>query len=425
MLIKTSETIKSDNSGMGRLRFNIFNTNEATPIEEAQIKIFKRESTGDKQIEELVSDSSGTTLSVDLKCPDKEFSLNYESSIRPYEEYDIEVLADGFEPVYVEGVEILADTTAIQKVELTPLKKDKESEHIIQIQEHRLWGEFPEKIPEEEIKKLPPPTGFVVLDNPVIPEFIVVHAGHPDDKNAKKYNVKYKDYIKNVASSEIYATWPTNTIKANVLAIMSFTLNRVFTEWYRGKGKNFTITNSTQFDQSFTYGRNIFDEISNVVDEIFQSYITKPNIKQPLFAQYCDGQRATCPNWLSQWGSKTMGEQGHDAVAILKKYYGSDTYLDEAKQVSGVPVSFSGKDLSEGSRSDAVKTIQTQLNSISNNYPAMPKNKVDGIYGPTTRKAVEVFQKVFNLPVTGIVDSATWYRISDIFVAITKLASLV
>lgn len=420
MLIKTSETIKSNNDGIGRLRFNIFTENEALPVDEARIKVF----TKDKQIEELVTDSSGTTLSVDLKCPDKEFSLISDSTIKPYAEYDVEVSINGFEPVHIEGVEILADTTAIQRVNLNKSQEIFAPERTIQIPEHTLWGVFPEKIPEDEIKELPPPTGFVVLDNPVIPEFIVVHAGHPDDASAKNYYVKYRDYIKNVASSEIYATWPANTIRANVLAIMSFTLNRVFTEWYRGKGKNFTITSSTQFDQAFTYGRNIYNEISVIVDEIFQNYITRPGIRQPLFAQYCDGQRASCPNWLSQWGSKTLGDQGHDAVSILRRYYGGNVYLDQAKQVSGVPTSFTG-DLSEGSRSEAVRTIQTQLNAISNNYPAIPKNRVDGIFGPSTRDSVETFQKIFNIPQTGIVNSATWYRISDIYVAVTKLAQLV
>lgn len=293
----------------------------------------------------------------------------------------------------------------------------------INIKENTLWGDFPPKIPEAEVKPLPEASGFVVLDEVVIPEFIVVHSGGPNSAG-QDYWVPFKDYIKNVASSEIYSTWPVATIRANVLAIISFTLNRVFTEWYRGQGKNFTITNSTAFDQAFSYGRNIYAEISNIVDEVFTNYITRNGIMQPLLTQYCDGKRVSCPNWLSQWGSATLGEQGRNYLEILKNYYG-DIYIDQAKIVSGVPVSYPGAPLNLGSNGAAVRTIQNQLNAISNNYPLIPKVRVDGIYGQQTAEAVRTFQKIFNMPQTGVVDFATWYRISHIYVAVTRLATLV
>ena len=231
----------------------------------------------------------------------------------------------------------------------------------------------------------------------------------------------FKDYIKNVASCEIYSTWPREAIKANVFAILSFTLSRVYTEWYRGKGYGFTITNSTAFDQAFSFGRNIFDEISEVVDEIFTTYISRPDLVQPLFTQYCDGKRVKRAGWLSQWGSKELADQGLNALQILKTYYGSDIVLKQAKKVEGIPLSFTNV-LKNGSTGDAVKTIQQQLNTISNNYPLIKKVVVDGVYGASTAEAVRTFQQIFDLPETGEVNFPTWYSISNIFVAISKLA---
>ncbi|MCI9214208.1 MAG: peptidoglycan-binding protein, partial [Oscillospiraceae bacterium] len=202
---------------------------------------------------------------------------------------------------------------------------------------------------------------------------------------------------------------------------ISFTLNRVYTEWYRGKGYDFTITSSTAFDQSFSYGRTIFEEIGVVVDDLFTTYVTKEGISQPLFTQYCDGRRVQCGG-LSQWGSQALGEQGWDAVSILRKYYGSDIYLKSAEKVEGVPLSYGGQVLSVGSEGEDVRTIQTQLNRISDNYPAIPKIPADGVYGPATQTAVTAFQKVFHLPQTGSVDFATWYEISNVFVAVAGLA---
>jgi hypothetical protein len=297
-------------------------------------------------------------------------------------------------------------------------------EEEIHIGPHTLWGEYPPKIPEDPVKELPDESGFIVLPEPVVPEFIIVHDGDPNNAAAPNYWIPFTDYIKNVASSEIYSTWPRETITANVLAILSFTLNRVYTEWYRGKGKNFTITSSTQYDHAFFYQRNTFENISNIVDEIFTNYVTKPGIRQPLFTQYCDGNRSSCPTWMSQWGSKNLGDQGHSAINILKYYYGNDIYLDQAAKVAGVPSSFPGYVLDIGSSGNNVLTIQQQLNAIANNFPAIPKLRDDGIYGPQTQASVRKFQQIFNMPQSGIVDFATWYRISDIYVAVTRIAEL-
>lgn len=291
----------------------------------------------------------------------------------------------------------------------------------INIQLPTLFGDFPPKIPEDEIKPMPPAENLVVLPEPVVPSVITVHAGVPDDSSAPNYTVLYKDYIKNVASSEIYPTWNKEALKANIIAINSFTLNRVYTEWYRNKGFNFTITNSTAYDQSFSYGRNIFTEVSEIVDEVFSVYVSRTDVNQPLFTQYCDGIEVMREGWLSQWGSQSLAEQGYTAVQILRYYYGYDINLKEARRVQGSPISFSGV-LSIGSSGEPVRTIQRWLNTISKNYPLIPKLVVDGIYGSKTANSVKVFQEIFSLPVTGLVNYPTWYRISDVYVAVANIA---
>ena len=253
----------------------------------------------------------------------------------------------------------------------------------------------------------------------------MVHDGSPRDSSASDYYVRYKDYIKNVASSEIYATWPRAAIEANVLAIQSFTLNRVYSEWYRNKGYDFTITSSTAFDQKWIFGRNIYESISDVVDELFENYLSRPNVRQPILTQYCDGQRVSCPNWMSQWGSKYLADQGYTAEEIIWYYYGDNMYVNTAEQIAGIPASWPGYDLEEGSYGEKVLQLQEQLNAISNNYPLIPKVQEDGIYGAGTAEAVQVFQRVFGLPVTGTVDYRTWYKVQEIYVGVTRISEMV
>ena len=253
----------------------------------------------------------------------------------------------------------------------------------------------------------------------------MVHDGAPSDSTAKDYYVRYRDYVKNVASSEIYATWPRESIKANVLAIMSFTLNRVYTEWYRNKGYDFTITSSTAYDHKWIHGRNIFDSIADVVDELFDAYLSRPNVKQPILTQYCDGRRVSCPDWMSQWGSKSLGDQGYQAIDILRYYYGDNMYINSAEEISGIPASWPGENLDIGSRGTKVLQMQEQLNTIGQVYSAIPQIAEDGIFGERTKEAVKEFQRVFGLPATGVVDYKTWYKIQEIYVAVTRIAELV
>ena len=294
----------------------------------------------------------------------------------------------------------------------------------IVIPAHTLFGNYPEKIPEDEIKPMDT-SGEIVLSRVVIPETVVVHDGTPDNTSAQNYFVRYRDYIKNVACSEIYATWPKDTIRANVLAIMSFTLNRVYTEWYRNKGYDFTITSSTAFDHKWMYGRNLFESISEVVDELFDNYLSRPGVRQPILTQYCDGQRVQCPGWMTQWGSKYLGDQGYTAIEILRDFYGDNMYINTAEEISGIPASWPGAPLDIGSSGNKVRQIQEQLNTIAGSYPALPAIAADGIYGEATQNAVREFQRVFNLPATGVVDYPTWYEIQEIFVGVSRIAELV
>ena len=296
-------------------------------------------------------------------------------------------------------------------------------ENNIVIPVNTLYGSYPAKIPETEIKPVRQ-SGEIVLSRVVIPETIVVHDGVPTDSTALDYYVRYKDYIKNVASSEIYSTWPRQTLEANILAIMSFTLNRVYTEWYRNQNYNFTITSSTAFDHKWVNGRNIFESISQVVDEIFDNYLSRPNVKQPILTQYCDGKRVSCPQWLSQWGSKYLGDQNYSAIEILQYYYGDTIYINTAEEISGIPSSWPGAGLDIGSSGQKVKQIQEQLNLIGEFYNAIPVLVADGIYGERTAEAVKVFQRIFNLPQTGVVDFPTWYKISDQYVRLSGIAEL-
>lgn len=407
----------------GTLQINVTSSVNAFPVERAEISI-SYTGVPESTLEKIQTDSSGQTETIELAATPEEWSLDIEEDRQPYSEYTLSIKAPGFEPVNIAGTEILANVKAIQNIQMKPADQSGEENQVFVIPAHTLYGDYPPKIAEAEIKPVME-TGEIVLSRVVVPEYIVVHDGSPRDSTATNYYVKYKDYIKNVASSEIYATWPENTIRANVLAIMSFTLNRVYTEWYRNKGYDFTITSSTAFDHKWIPERNIFDSISVIVDELFADYLSRPNVRQPILTQYCDGRRVSCPNWLTQWGSKALGDQGLTAIEILRYYYGDDMYINTAQEISGIPSSWPGYTLEQGASGEKVLQMQEQLRVISEAYPAIPKVEADGIYGPATAQAVEKFQSVFGLPVTGTVDYSTWYKISEIYVGVSRIAELV
>ncbi|SFQ43901.1 Putative peptidoglycan-binding domain-containing protein [Lachnospiraceae bacterium XBB1006] len=404
----------------GKLLISVQSTLGIQPVSGAKITL---RSTGDPTtiLESFTTDSVGQSETIELKTPPLEYSMEPEQS-QPYALYTIEVEAEAYAPVTINGIEVMPDETALQTVKMQPLA-DGGTEQNVVIDNNTLFEEYPSKMPEAEIK---PTTGGgeIVLSRVVVPEIVVVHDGPPSDNTARNYYVPYAEYIKNVASSEIYATWPRETIKANVLAIMSFTLNRVYTEWYRNKSYDFTITSSTAYDHKWTYGRNIYQSISNVVDELLGMYLARPDVKQPILTQYCDGKMVSCPNWMTQWGSKYLGDQNYKAIDILRYYYGSNMYINEAEQIAGIPAAWPGYNLEVGAGGTKVKQMQEQLIAIAKAYPQIQVISADGIYGPKTEEAVKAFQRIFHLPVTGVVDYATWYKISQVYVGVTKIAEL-
>lgn len=407
----------------GSLNVYVVDDNTGVPLSDATVRI-ATEDAENTTVVESPTDSLGRLSDVELPAPPLEYSMEPGGN-KPYSEYSIFVSAPGYEEVEVNGAEIFSGETAIQQISLLPVSpSEPSSAELFVIPDHTLWGDYPPKIPESEIKTTSDGSE-IVLSRIVIPEYVVVHDGPPRDSRAKDYYVKYKDYIKNVASSEIYSTWPRATIEANVLAIQSFTLNRVYTEWYRNKGYDFTITTSTAYDHKWIPNRNIFDSISQVVDEIFQQYLARPSVEQPILTQYCDGKNVSCPQWLSQWGSKSLGDQGYSAIEILKNYYGDSIYIDETTEISGIPSSYLGSSLKAGSSGEKVRQMQRQLNVIAGAYPLIPKIAEDGIFGSDTEEAVKVFQKIFGLTQDGIVGFKTWYKISEIYVGVSRIAELV
>ena len=419
--MKNLHILQQESVDEGKLQVRIRQKNLGTPVSGASVRIsFSGEPDGN--IEEAGTDESGNSQMVTVKTPPLEYSME-PNETQPYSEVTVTVSAQGYREITVSGVEVLPNETSIQEIELEALDAPGNPIDNIVIPAHTLYGDYPAKIPEAEVKSVND-TGEIVLSRVVIPEFVIVHDGVPTDPTAKNYYIRYRDYIKNVASSEIYATWPDAAIRANVLAIMSFTLNRIYTEWYRGKGYNFNITSSTAYDHKFIYGRNIYTNISKIVNEMFENYLSRPNVTQPILTQYCDGQKVSCPTWMTQWGSKNLGDQGYSPIEILRHFYGSNMYINVAEGISGIPASWPGYDLTVGSRGNKVYQMQQQLARIAKSYPAIPAIVPDGIYGNKTREAVEKFQSVFGLPVTGIVDYNTWYEISNIYVAVTRIAEL-
>ena len=409
---------QSDLTDRGKLQINVTSTLGFIPVTDAKVTI-TLSGQPDTVIEELNTNISGQTVEVELPAPALDYSLE-PGDVQPYADYDIAITAPGYETVVVEGVQVLPEVESIQPVSMVPQEVETAPEEDILIPPHTLFYDYPPKIEEDEIKPMDE-DGEIVLSRVVVPETIVVHDGVPDDSSAQNYYVPYRDYIKNVASSEIYATWPEQTIYANVLAIMSFTLNRVYTEWYRNKGYNFTITSSTAYDQKWMRGRNIFSNISYLVDTIFANFLSRPGVRQPIFTSYCNGTTVTC-NGLSQWGSKYLGDQGYSAIEIIRYYYGSNMYINTATSVSGVPSSWPGYNLTVGSSGDKVRQMQQQLNRIAQNYPAIPTIAADGVFGQRTAEAVRSFQQIFGLPVSGIVDYPTWYKISAVYVAVSRIS---
>ena len=400
---------------IGYLRIQARIANDAVPIADVQVRILDNQA---RKMYDLTTDENGETPIVSLETVDAGLSLDPNYVGTPYVTYNVLAQAAGFQTVYVEGVAIYDGETAVLPLTLIPTQELQRSNNVLRIPIGK-----PAVASSEPRMQQGPEEGARVLRQVVIPSVVTVHLGSPSSA-ASNVQVSFPDYVKNVASSEIYPTWPDAALRANIYAIITFVLNRIFTEWYRAQGYSFDITSSTAYDQAFVYGRAIYDSISSIVDEIFNQYVSRPGQNAPYFTSFCNGTTVTCSG-LSQWGTVTLAQRGLTPIQILRSYYPSDVVITEAQSVTGILASYPGTPLRLGSTGLDVQNIQTYLNRIRRNYPAIPVITDEaGVFGSSTDAAVRKFQSIFNLTSDGIVGKSTWYKISQVYTAVTRLAEL-
>ena len=367
---------------------------------------------------ELTTDENGETPVIALNTIDKSFSQTPYYNELPFTSYSVLAKTPGFNSLFVSDIPIYDGETAVLPVVLTPMQQTQRQSATQTITIGKPAVAMRDTSEQEGTYMEPRILRQVVIPNP-----ITVHLGTPSS-NAKNVQVSFPEYVKNMASSEIYPTRPQNSLTANIYAIITFALNRIYTEWYRSRGYNFDITNSTAYDQYFVEGRPIYSSISRIVDDIFNEYVRRQGHIAPYFTSFCNGTTATCQG-LSQWGTVTLAEQGLTPIQILRSYYPDDVEIAETEVVTGILSSYPGTPLRVGSTGLDVQTIQTYLNRIRRNYPAIPAiTDEEGVFQDSTRAAVTKFQNIFNLTPDGIVGKSTWYKISSLYTAVARLAEL-
>lgn len=400
---------------IGFLKMQARTAHDAVPLSGVRIRV--QESNGNT-LYELTTDNNGETQEIPLETLDKNFSKNPYFSGNPYKSYQVLAQAPGFNTLFVTEIPIFEDETAVLPLALVPMQQIQRTPEVTEI----IVGK-PAVAMQEERRQPGTASSPYILRQVVIPNPITVHLGAPA-ASASNVQVSFPDYIKNVASSEIYPTWPRAALTANIYAIITFALNRVYTEWYASRGYNFDITNSTAYDQYFVYGRPIYESISRIVDDIFNEYVRRQGQNAPYFTSFCNGSTVTCTG-MSQWGSVSLANQGLTPLQILRSYYPPDIEIVETNIITGVLSSYPGTPLRIGNMGLNVQTLQAYLTRIRRNYPAIPAitNK-SGTFGDSTDAAVRSFQKIFNLTQDGIVGKSTWYKISSVYAAVTRLAEL-
>jgi peptidoglycan hydrolase-like protein with peptidoglycan-binding domain len=398
------------NMGKGTLKVQVHTADDALPVEGVNILI--KDKSG-RVLYTLVTDRMGNTKKVSLYAPDKNRTLSPDAPGPYYGAYDVEMRKSNYVTLIEKDVQIFDTIDAYLPINYEPSPTGKEVVNTVAIPPGLLHSaaqrhqEKPEHATLPEVK---------------VPDYIVVKLGTPTS-SARTVRVKFTDYIKNVTSSEIYPTWPVNSLKANIHAIVTFTLNRIFTEWYKSRGQSFDITNSTQFDMAFVENRDIFANIAALVDEYFNAYARRIGFRDPFFTEFCNGTTSTCPG-MSQWGTVTLANQGLTPLQILRSFYPRDLDVVRTNNIGTVRETYPGSPLSQGSQGANVQKMQNYLNRIRVNFPLIPSINPDGVFGSQTVNAVRVFQNTFSLSQTGTIDRGTWYKIIQIFVAVTKLAEL-
>ena len=400
---------------IGYLTVQARTAHDAVPLANVYIQIVDH---AKNIIYEMTTDGNGETQVVPLETIDKSFSLNQYYTGIPYFSYSVFAQKAGFNTISVVDIPILDGETAILPIALVPMQERQTSP-----EQTNIYVGKPAVAMQGARNQEGPMAAPYVLRQVVIPNPITVHMGAPS-AYASNVQVSFPDYVKNVASSEIYPTWPDAALRANIYAIITYALNRIYTEWYRNMGYNFDITNNTAYDQYFVYGRPIYESISRIVDEIFNEYVRRSGQNAPYFTSFCNGTTATCQG-MSQWGTVSLANRNFTPLQILRSYYPNDIEIVQTNTITGVVSSYPGTALRVGSTGLDVQTIQTYLNRIRRNYPAIPAITDNaGVFGDSTRAAVTTFQRIFNLTADGIVGKATWYKISSIYTAVARLAEL-
>ncbi len=442
---------------IGYLLVQVRTAHDAVPLKGVHVRILGEQG---EVLYHLMTDESGETQKVPLETLDKGFSQNPYYAGLPYRSYNVLAQGNGFNTLYVSHIPVYEGETAVLPMELVPMEVRQRrpaetrlfiGKPAVAMQEPRAQegnaasdgnvsmgrnaasgaesnavmggGSTPGSGADNIDTPETGTEGERILRQVIIPNPITVHLGAPGS-NASNVRLSFPDYVKNVASSEIYPTWPDASLRANIYAIITFALNRIFTEWYRSRGYDYDITNSTAYDQNFVYGRPIYDSINRVTDDIFNEYVRRRGQNAPYFTSFCNGTTVTCRG-MSQWGTVTLADRGYTPIQILRNYYPDDVEITEADAYANVPASYPGTALRVGSTGLNVETIQSWLNRIRRNYPAIPAiTDAAGTFGDSTRAAVTKFQNIFGLAADGIVGKATWYKISRIYAGVTRLAEL-
>ena len=399
----------------GILRIQAFAARQSSPVEGVTVTI-----TGDGFTVTRRTDAEGSAGDVTLTTPDCALSLDENNTTtRPYAVCDLTAFKEGWRTVRIQGVQVFPGQVTLAQPEMIPdteENRDTPAEPIV-IPAHALFAGGGGSGPEPTTNCDPK-----VLSRVIIPKNITVHLGRPA-ASAQNVTVSFRRYIANVASSEVYPTWPEQALRANIHCQISLALNRIYTEWYPSKGYRFNITNSTSYDQYYVHGRTVFDVMVRLTDDIFNTYIRKTGTVNPYYSEYCDGRSVTCPG-LKQWGTVTLANQGRNALSILKYYYGNNIEIIRTNNIESIPQSYPGSPLKQGDRGTSVFTLQRQLNRITKDYPFLGLLTVDGIFGSSMTSTVKKFQKQFNLTADGVVGRQTWYKISYIYVSVKDLAEL-
>ena len=398
----------------GTLRIQTFAARQSAPMEGVTVAV-----QGDGFTLHCITDATGSAADIPIEAPACTLSLDEDNTTRPYAVVSLTAAKSGYRTVRIEGIQIFAGQITLAQPAMIPVTeegKDIPNAPII-IPPHPLFAGSGGSGPQPVENCVPR-----VLDKVIIPKNITVHLGKPA-ASARNVTVSFRDYIANVASSEVYPTWPEQALRANIHCQISLALNRIYTEWYPSKGYTFNITNSTSYDQYYVHGRTVFEVMVRITDDIFNTYLRKRGTVNPYYSEYCDGKSVTCPG-LKQWGTVTLANQGRNALQILKYYYGNDIEIVRTNNIQSIPQSYPGSPLRQGDSGTAVFTLQRQLNRITKDYPFLGKLTVDGVFGAKMTATVRAFQKQFNLTADGVVGRQTWYKISYIYVSVKDLAEL-